>query len=67
MQQEIVVANKYLQLHHARAYSSGSPPQADARIWDRLAEFLFDFFQPTQDVKEDVGSCDIRPMNSFTA
>jgi site-specific DNA recombinase len=50
-QLEISLSIPFAEVAKCIQITAGSPPRANARIWDRLAEFLFNFFQPSQDVK----------------
>ena len=46
---EISLAVPFAEVAKCIQITAGSPPQANARIWDGLAQFLFDFFRKNQD------------------
>jgi len=48
---EIMLSLPFAEVVHCRQITYGSPPRANARTWDRLAEFLFSFFRGYQQVK----------------
>ena len=46
---EISLSVPFAEVARCIEITAGSPPQANARIWDGLAQFLFDFFRKNQD------------------
>jgi site-specific DNA recombinase len=50
-QLEITLSVPFAEVAKCIQITAGSPPRANARTWDRLAQFLFDFFRKSQDVK----------------